>query len=273
MKALPIFLVVFVILVVVVSAYKNATNKNIISQIIPTTTPFEPFPYKPPTIPVKRSYLTVLVGDSMTYALGLNANELRLDLIKLYPTHEFVNYNYGFPSTNILTLADRLNKSTTSLGSNFPPILTQGFDLMIIESFAYNPLSQFPVDEGVKKYTETLDAAVREIMQKHPESVIALMTPIAPNKENFAKNAYKLDQATRTTWVNERIAYINAMIAYAKDKNIPLIDVYAKSQTANGDGDLKYINSDDYIHPSKLGVKLMSDTISQFIFENKIFPN
>ncbi len=273
MKVLPVFIIVLIIFIFVNLSYKNAREKLVFTPIIPIATPFNPFPYKPPTIPNKRSYLTMIVGDSMVYALGANANQLRLDLIKLYPTHEFVNYNYGQPSTNILTLPDRLNTETTSLGTKYPPILKGGFDLIIIESFAYNPLSEFPVDEGVKKYTEVLDASVKEIIQKHPESVVALMTPIAPNKENFAKNTYKLSQETRTMWVNERIAYINALINYAKEKNIPLINVYEKSQTPDGNGDLKYINRDDYIHPSKFGVQLMADTIANFIFDNKIFPN
>lgn len=272
MKILPVFIIVLIIFIFVASSYRNVKEKIVFTPIIPIATPFNPFPYKSPVIPNKRSYLTMIVGDSMVHALGVNANELRLSLIKLYPTHEFVNYNYGFPSTNILTLPERLHTETTSLGTKFPPILNGGFDLIIIESFAYNPLSQFPVEEGVKKYIEILDASVREIIQKHPESVIAFMTPIAPNKENFAKKTYNLSPETRKMWVNERIAYINALTAYAKEKQIPLIDVYTVSQTNDGNGDLKYINSDDYIHPSKLGVKLMSDTIAQFIFDNKIFP-
>ena len=122
-------------------------GKLYFSRIIPTPTPIatiNPFPYKIPSVQNKRSYLTVLVGDSMTDALGVNANQLRLDLISYYPTHEFVNYNYGFGSTNILSILDRLNTGSTYLGKTYPPILTQGFDLTIIESFAYNPLSQFP---------------------------------------------------------------------------------------------------------------------------------
>src|SRR5258708_24107958 len=80
--------------------------KNVHLQI-PTSSPTpiaNPFPYKIPKIPSKRSYLTFLVGDSIIAALGLNDNGLREDLIKYYPDHEFVNYNYGFPSTNIESL-------------------------------------------------------------------------------------------------------------------------------------------------------------------------
>src|SRR5258708_2456181 len=239
----------------------------------PIPTPFNPFPYKMPIIQPNRSYLTYIVGDSMVNALGLNANILRLDLIKLYQNNEFVNYNYGFSSTNIESLPDRLNKETTFEGTKYPPILTQGFDLIIFESFAYNPLSQYPLADGLKKHDEILDEAIKEIVMTHPNSIVALMTPIAPNKENFAKYTYKLSAEQRTQWVNERLAYIERYIEYAKERNLPLINVYEKSLTPDGDGDLKYINKDDYIHPSKEGIALMSQTIANFIYQNKIFPS
>ena len=116
-----------------------------------TPTPFNPFPYKPPVIPYSRAYRTMLVGDSMVGSLGPNANLLRLHLIEFYPAHEFVNYNYGFGSTNILTVPDRLEKQTTYLGETFPPINDQTFDLIIFESFAYNPLSQYPLSGSYPK--------------------------------------------------------------------------------------------------------------------------
>ncbi len=115
----------------------------------PTATPFAPFPYNRPTITKKQSYLTYLVGDSNIEALGVNANDLRLKLLAHYPNNEFVNYNYGFGSTNILTLPARLTTETTYKNSTFPPILKQGFDLIIIESFAYTPLSEYSLTEGL----------------------------------------------------------------------------------------------------------------------------
>src|SRR5258708_37660278 len=108
----------------------------------------------------------------MTAALGANANQLRLDLISYYPTHEFVNYNYGFGSTNILSLPDRLNIGSTYLGATYAPILNQGFDLIIIESFAYNPLSEFSIVEGLKMHDEILDQVVKDIIKKKTVAII-----------------------------------------------------------------------------------------------------
>ena len=98
------------------------------------------------------------------------------------------------------------------------------------------------------------------------------MVTIAPSKTLFAKGVYQLLPEERAQWAEERTAYIRAVIAYAREKGIPLINVYERSLTSAGDGNLKYINSDDYIHPSNEGVDLISKTIAEFIFANKFFP-
>lgn len=237
-----------------------------------TPTLFDPFPYKPPSIPYSRSYLTMLVGDSMVGSLGLNANLLRQHLIEFYPTHEFVNYNYGFGATNIETLPNRLTEDTFYNGQKYPAILSQGFDLIIIESFAYNPLSETERNNDTSKHIQILDESVKKIIKIHPESVVALMVTIAPNKTYYAKGVYDLSDKERLKWVYERISYIEAAIKYAQERKIPLINVYERSLSVSGDGDLKYINPDDHIHPSHEGVDLICRTIAEFIFTNNIFP-
>jgi lysophospholipase L1-like esterase len=232
-----------------------------------------PYPYKIPTIPKKRSYLTLLAGDSILASLGVNANALRLKLISYYPNNEFVNYNYGFPATNIESLPDRLHKETLNQGGKFQPILTMDVDLIIIDSFGYNPLSNLPLDQGLAKQEEILDESIREIISKLPGTGVAIFAPLSPNKKKFAQGVYDLSPSERQRWAEERIAYIKNAINFANKNNIPLINVYEKSLTPTGDGDLKYIDTHDYIHPSKEGVKLMADTIAEFIFKNKIFPD
>lgn len=239
---------------------------------VPTATIIDPFPYVPPKIPYSRAYITMLVGDSMVASLGPNANLLRQHLIEYYPEHEFVNYNYGFGSTNIETLPERLMKDTLFKEQNFPSILSQGFDLIIIESFAYNPLSKLSEGEDVSRHIQILDESIRQIIQTRPQSTVCIMATIAPNKTYYAKGIYKLSAEERLKWVQERISYFEAVTKYAEEKEIPLINVYEKSLNAAGDGDLKYINPDDYIHPSAQGIDLISKTIAEFIFNNKLFP-
>ena len=66
--------------------------------------------------------------------------------------------------------------------------------------------------------------------------------------------------------------YIKNHIAYAKAHNIPLIDIYDKSLTPEGDGDLSNINPNDHIHPSFKGIDFISQEIANFIYENQILP-
>src|SRR6266550_1373112 len=77
----------------------------------------------------KKPNLTfVFVGDSMTEYLG-NFDELQADLNKYYPNKQsfsasktFLLLNYGFGSTNILSLPDRIEKESTHAGRVFQPI-------------------------------------------------------------------------------------------------------------------------------------------------------
>jgi len=262
-----LFILFFQVFNIQKPAQVNITTGNSISP-----TPFNPFPYKIPQITYKRAYLIMLVGDSMVASLGPNANLVRQHLIELYPTHEFVNYNYGFGATSIETLPDRLTKETLYNGQKYQSILSQGFDLIIIESFAYNPLSQTNSGEGLAKHMLILDESIKKIIKERPGSALAIMTPIAPKKPLFAKGVYDLSTEERIRWANERISYIERVVDYANENKIPLINVYEKSLTPEGDGNLKYINKDDYIHPSAEGVDFMSKVIADFIFENNIFP-
>jgi lysophospholipase L1-like esterase len=229
------------------------------------------FPYKSPTIPKNQSYRIVIVGDSIVAAMGANANVLRMQLKDRYPGSEFVTYNYGYPATNVLTLPDRLSKETNNGRADIPPILKQGFELIIIESFGNNPLSDFSLDEGLQKQTEILEESVALILKEKPDSALAFMTPIALSFENYARAVVDLNTEQRAHWVNERIAYIQNHKKFAEEKGIPVIDVYSASLKSNGKVDESYV-SDDSVHPSKKGIELISREIADYIFENKIFP-
>ncbi len=230
------------------------------------------FPYHPPKISNKQSYTIFLVGDSMVEALGKNANQLREDLTVYYPKHEFVNYNYGFGGTNILSLPLRVEKSTSYLAETFPAIDKQNFDLIIIESFGYNPLSQFSIEKALEKQTQILESTIKTIIKNHPRSIVAILVTIAPNEEFFAKGVYDLTPEERKRWAQERTAYLKNAIDFANKNNLPLINVYEKSLTLEGQADLRYINPKDFIHPSEEGIKLISQTIADFIYQNRFFP-
>lgn len=213
-------------------------------------------------------YTLVLVGDSMTEVLG-NSDELRKYFKEYYPNKTFEILNYGFGSTNILSLPQRLTE-TTFHGRDFRPITDIDFDLIIIESFGHNPLSEFPLKEGLKKQTETLDQVVDIIKQKNPRAKLVFTATISPNKRNYARGLIELTPEKRAIWVEERISYIKNHIDYAKSRNIPLINVFEKSLNKDGDGNMEFINSADFIHLSPSGVYLISRETADFIYKGKL---
>lgn len=215
-----------------------------------------------------QDYTLVLVGDSMTEALG-NSDELKANLKNYYPGKTFEVLNYGFGSTNILSAAQRLEEETY-YGRAFRPILDIAFDLILIESFGHNPLSEYPLQEGLVKQTEALDQIVTAIKKTHPQAKIVFVVTIAPNKENYARGINDLTPEKRALWSEERIRYIKNHIDYARSHQIPLINIFEKSLDQNQNGKLEYISNTDFIHPSPTGVYFISEEIAKFISENKI---
>lgn len=225
--------------------------------------------YEPPQIATASSYTVIVVGDSMVEALGPNFDELRRILSGYYPEKVFGLFNYGFGATNILSLPDRLHQKSSYLGQELPSILGREFDVIIIESFGHNPLSDLPLFEGLAKQTETLDNAVADIVAAKPDSLIVFLATIAPSVTHYGKGVIDLTQERRDQWVAERRFYIENHINYAKQHNIPLINVYEKTLDKNGQAILKYINASDFIHPSAEGVRLISQEIANF-FKNGV---
>lgn len=211
----------------------------------------------------------VMIGDSMTERLG-NSDEIRADLKKYNPNKSVEILNYGFGSTSILSVPERLEKDTF-FQRTFRPILDIDFDLILIESFGHNPLSQFPQEDGLQKQTETLDQIISKIKTENPRAKIIFVATIAPSRYHYGKGVVDLTPEQRKAWADERIAYIKNHIDYAGSHNIPLIDIYSKSLNSDRELNLDYVSLTDYMHPSPNGVYLISDTIAKFLYENKFY--
>ena len=245
--------------------------------ISPTLTPEPPFStYRLPVIPKKDFYTIVMVGDSMTAALGPHGGQLSEYLNQLYqstPGHQRIlidNYSQG--STNILEINHQMTTPITVGNITFDPLLSRQFDLILIESFGYNPLSQFPRPEGLDKQTQTLESTMKLLIKQHPQSAIVFVATIAPNKETYAENEAVGQLADRIAEAEERIAFIQNHMAFAKAHTIPLIDMFDPSLTPSGDGNLVYISASDHIHPSFAGIDFINHQIGDFIFNSKILP-
>ena len=213
-------------------------------------------------------FTIVLVGDSMTERLG-NSDEIRANLKKYYPEKTLEVLNYGFGSTNILSVEKRLTEKTF-FTREFRPILDIAFDVLILESFGNNPLSQFPLEEGLKKQTETLDRIIKLIKEGNPRAKLVFLATIAPDKFNFGKGVLDLSDKEREKWALERMEYIKNHINYAGAHNIPLINAYENSLTGDDSGRADFLSKDDYIHPSPKGVIFISGQIADTLYGSKI---
>lgn len=225
----------------------------------------------PQAIKPKESYTIVLVGDSMTDYLG-SATDLKKDLKKYYPDKNIEIHNFSVGSTNILTLPERLQNLTNDNGKISDPILNTNFDLILIESFGHNPLSQYSQEEGFKKHNETLEKVREMVKQRQPQALIILMATIAPHHDRYAEGVANLQTEVRIRWAKERAAYIENHIEYTKSHNLPLINIYQKSLDESGGGHIDYIHTGDFIHPSTTGILFISQEIADFIFKNRILP-
>lgn len=233
------------------------------------------FKYTIPKIEKKREYQIFMVGDSMTHALGPHGGTFNEYMNELYKKegHGILVDNYAVGSTNLLSLKDRMKTKTTYWNDTFEPLLSRKFDIILIESFGYNPLSQFPRAEGLKKQTEELDTTMQTLMSTHPNAAIIFVATIAPSKKTYAKSVQtNLTASDRLLQVDERTAFILNHIKYAKDHNIPLVNIYEKSIKPDGDGNTDYINPDDDIHPSAVGVNFIGRELTNLIYDSNILP-
>ncbi len=219
-----------------------------------------------PQVLGESSHTFVFLGDSMTESLG-NFDELQKYLKEYYPQKKFLLLNYGYGSTNILSARDRVEKETTHSGRIFQPINNIDFDYIFIESFGNNPLSGLPIEEGLQKQTETLDSLLESITLKHSKSKIVFIATIAPNNKWFGKNSLDISGEQRKRWAHERYLYIRNHIIYAKNHDIPVINIFEKSFDSQGQGKIVYLSNKDYIHPSPVGVHFISKQIAEFIYD------
>jgi lysophospholipase L1-like esterase len=246
----------------------------------PTLPPATPTPsyftlYKKPTLAKTYRYDVYLVGDSMTHAFGPRGGKFTENLSAAYPANFFEVSNYGQAAKSIIDLPNILKEQyQADKDLLLKPILeaTPKPNLIIIESFGYNPLSQFSRAEGLKKQEEILTQVLTELTKRFPNTAIMFLTAIAPDKRTYAAKINKTTVAERFAQAEERIEFITNHRKYAREHNIPLADAYQESLDASGDGDTKYINADDNIHPSEEGLALMGRVITQSIKEENIFP-
>lgn len=219
----------------------------------------------------KKSAMTIsIVGDSMVDTLGPEVGGLGNKLLVTYPKTTFTILNHGVGAENIDSGLTRLTNGYTYLGIPRPSVIAQKPDVIIIESFGYNPYS---FDEGaLTKHWLQLAAMVDVITQQLPETKIMIAATIAPNWNVFGDGApfVNLSAESKKKKVDTIKSYIDNAVKFAKSQKLPLADAFHPTMDSSGNGKLGYINGGDHIHYSDSGRSYMASIMANAIVANKL---
>jgi len=282
-KIIGLFLILILILILIpVLVFLLKISQKPRTEVLPTNTVISVSPtlapfttYIRPKLKKSDRYDVYLIGDSMTHAFGPRGGIFSDLLTQANPGTFFEVSNYAQANQSILLLPKRLNEEVqVDHDILLKPIMSADPtpDVIIIESFGYNPLSQLGIVPGLEKQEEVLMQVMTTLTRKYPKAVIVFMATIAPDKKTYGMSVTGSDADGRRQQAEERAIYIKKHIEYAREHNIPLINAYDESLDSTGDGDTIYINPDDDIHPSAEGLAFMARIMVRRIQEEKILP-
>ncbi len=228
-------------------------------------------PEKPadPGLPHRKNLYTIAVlGDSMVDTLGPDVPHLKASLRQRYPGVGFTLLNYGVGGKNIENGIFRLTSDYDYLDRHIPSLVSQKPDIVVVESFAYNPFIE--AEGEVNRHWLAL-AKVVDILRQHlPNVDIVIAATIAPNSQIFGDGALHWN----STQKREKTDRINALlinaIRFAQSQRLPLADVMTPSRLADGNGNPDYINPGDRIHYSDAGRELFGKVVAKAIISHKL---
>ena len=210
-----------------------------------------------------------VLGDSMIDTLNKDIPQLAAALTNYFPTIKFQLLNYGFGGDHIEHGLYRLTHNYEYLGRQFPSLLSQQPDIVIVESFAYNNYGNSQA--GIDRQWLALGAITTTIKKESPATKILLASTIAPNSvvfgngiPDFHPNAYdKIEKATTIK------LYLQNLVNFATSQKFPLADAYHPSLVQN-EGRLDLISANDHLHPSGPGGEFFANIVAKAIFDNQL---
>lgn len=233
-------------------------------------------PTPTPTVTVrstqKRSYTITLLGDSMIDTLGPVGGGLAARLNSIYPNATFTIINHGVGAENIDSGLRRLTNGYSYLGLGRNSVVSEKPDVIVVESFGYNPYPLPDLGDALTKHWLKLAEIVDAIRRELPGTKIVIAATIAPNWDVFGDGApfISMSPEGKRTKVEEIKKYIESTIGFAKSQGLPLANAYTPSLDGNGNGKLTYINPGDHIHYSDSGRGLMAGKITDAIVSNRL---
>jgi len=246
------------------SGFGNLTVPTPTQYITPTPTPI-------PTRKAKKSNIKIaLLGDSMIDTLGPDMPFIVSNLKTIYPDTQFEIINLGVGGTNIEYGLERVKKGYKYFDKTYPPLVDLEPDLVIIESFGYNP---FTFSEGaLERHWLFISEIIDLIKNNLPNTKIMIASTIAPNNRIFGDGASGLnfspqDKKSRTAVIK---SYLLNALKFARGENIPYADAYNPSLDRQGNGKTEYINPGDSIHYSVKGMEFFSKILTDAIIKYKL---
>lgn len=217
-----------------------------------------------------RATIAVL-GDSMTDVMGPNLPYLKKELLKYYPKADFNLLNYGVGAENIEMGLNRMGGEYTYQGRHYPALISINPDIVIVESFGYNPFSD--ANDYLNKHWSTL-AQIVDRVKNQTNAKIMILSTIAPSKSQFGEGPAGVNWPKDLAWQHAiRIhEYLDNAVRFAYSAGLPLINVYHKTLLSNGEGNPAYINPGDHIHQNVAGNEFISRLIAQKISQLNFIP-
>lgn len=215
------------------------------------------------------AYTIALLGDSMIDVMQPELPQLASALKKYYPRAQFKLLNYGVGASNLEYALTRLSQNYTYLGREFPALLSQNPDIIVIESFAYNHWENN--QSGLDKQWLTL-ASIIETIKNQGRTKIVLAATIGPDENSLCDgiDGISLPPDQKKEKAQAIRNYLQNIINFASSQSYPLADAYHPSLDSRGNGQAIYINAGDHLHPSGPGGELFAQKIAEAIYKNNL---
>lgn len=209
-----------------------------------------------------------IYGDSMVDTMGTALPYLETALEQYYPQVNFALLNYGIGAKSIEQGKEGFNQAYSYKDRNYPAPTSSGADIIIIESFAYNPMGEDGLDKQWLALSQIVDQA------RASGAKVMLLAIIAPTKSQFGQGPGGIDWPQDTAWQHAGLIgrYLENAVSLGGSLNLPVIDAYHASLLANGEGNLNYISSHDHIHPSVAGHQFVANLVVQKIVQLNLIP-
>ncbi len=236
----------------------------------PATTPLpKATPAHAPLSARKNNFTIALLGDSLVDTLGPGIPDLQTELKRFFPGVNFNLLNYGVGATNIEYGLTRITNGYNYLGNQIPSLVSQNPDIVVVESFGYNPI---PNEINLDRYWLDLAHVIDSLKANLPNARILMAATIAPDAKTFGDGAAGLafspiDKQQHVTLIK---SYLEDAVSFAKSEHLPLADAYHPSLGGDGNGLEAYINQGDHIHYSPAGRAFFARIVAGAIINNKL---